>query len=62
MGRHRPEGILQPVMSLERAGWRRYFRNLDLSKHRHNKPRPWVAPMLFGLLAVIASAPAGLSF
>lgn len=62
MGRHRPEGILQPVMSSGKVGWRRYFRTLDFSKPRHNQSRPWAAPIVAGILAVLASVPAGLSF
>ena len=63
MGRHREENMIGEVVHAARGGgWRRYVRSLDFSKRRHHRERPWVAPVLAGLAALLASAPAGLTF
>jgi hypothetical protein len=63
MGRHREENMIGDIVYAARGGgWRRYARSFDFSKARHNQGRPWAAPILAGLMALLASAPAGLSF
>jgi len=65
MARHSEENMAgwnSPIVrSLRPGGWRRHFRNLDLSKRRHNVPRGWVAPVMFIVMGVFACIPAGLA-